>query len=859
MTSLHAVAGIGGLNVQSNLGEQFSGSIVVTGSEAVALIKSGTVSVSGGGISGTVVPQGQDRAVIRLRSAAVIQDPVLNFVVRAGNQTRQYTAMINPVNYKVQTPNVRPSQVEHQLSKTGVSPSKRRARVQESATQEYDFIKHDDVQTATSTFDEQVEKQATRQAIQRATRYHRVQAGESLASIAARYRPHNMSVQRAMRALMAANPRAFRKGTGLMYRNVTLYIPTASQFHAYANKAQRRVAQAHLHRHGASITGVAENLAKDELLDNDVSKNAVKSETASVKEPTTATVSEEKVTAPAEKVNEAVNKTVPAEDNNNGVAKKDVQPEPKPAASEPKETKPAVEPKVTEPSTPTVEENTASVSSAPTAEKMASEVIASESASAVVEPAPVASASEKPKPTKPVVNEPVEEESSDTDWMALGLGVLVGLGVVGAGAYVLQRRRNEESSDDSDDDVYEEEHIPTASEAAQRLNLGTHEAAQKPVSIPEEVYTEEVYTEPEPVQVSKNNSFDLNNFEPEIATVKTQNTEEKWDWAGDDVIASEPEPAVNVTDDSEWTNEVFEVHHEETSAPVATETEWSAETFEIHEPASTTVSEPNDDWLSDSFEINETLAEPVAPAVETTVSDDFFNMHDVEEVATPAAEAETSVSNELDSLDFNISNEPAVTPEKAPEIDTPSMDFNIADIPAVEEPKLEDNSMSFELPETIAETPAVDTPSLDLPSIEDTATSFDLPDSTAADLTFDIPAVETEQPIVDPVEMASLDSLDMLATEDYVANEPTQSEPISVAAPDELLDWHDLSNTPNDVDIVSESVGMTAPLEAKLELAKMYLEIDDAVAARETLRELISESTGSVQAQAKELLEELGG
>ncbi|MFC2507036.1 MAG: FimV/HubP family polar landmark protein, partial [Kingella sp. (in: b-proteobacteria)] len=60
-------------------------------------------------------------------------------------------------------------------------------------------------------------------------------------------------------------------------------------------------------------------------------------------------------------------------------------------------------------------------------------------------------------------------------------------------------------------------------------------------------------------------------------------------------------------------------------------------------------------------------------------------------------------------------------------------------------------------------------------------------------------------------------------------------------------------------DIVSESVGMTAPLEAKLELAKMYLEIDDAVAARETLRELISESTGSVQAQAKELLEELGG
>ena len=39
----------------------------------------------------------------------------------------------------------------------------------------------------------------------------------------------------------------------------------------------------------------------------------------------------------------------------------------------------------------------------------------------------------------------------------------------------------------------------------------------------------------------------------------------------------------------------------------------------------------------------------------------------------------------------------------------------------------------------------------------------------------------------------------------------------------------------------------------------MYLEIDDAVAARETLRELIGESTGDVQAQAKQLLSELGG
>ena len=62
-----------------------------------------------------------------------------------------------------------------------------------------------------------------------------------------------------------------------------------------------------------------------------------------------------------------------------------------------------------------------------------------------------------------------------------------------------------------------------------------------------------------------------------------------------------------------------------------------------------------------------------------------------------------------------------------------------------------------------------------------------------------------------------------------------------------------------DAGFVSEAVGMTAPLEAKLELAKMYLEIDDAVAARETLRELVEESTGDLQQQAQQLLSELGG
>ena len=88
ITSFSAVAGIGGVNVQSNLGEPFSGSIVVTGQEAQAVLQNGA-SVSGNGISGTVAPHGDGNAIIRLRSNSVVNDPILTFTVRAGNQTRQ--------------------------------------------------------------------------------------------------------------------------------------------------------------------------------------------------------------------------------------------------------------------------------------------------------------------------------------------------------------------------------------------------------------------------------------------------------------------------------------------------------------------------------------------------------------------------------------------------------------------------------------------------------------------------------------------------------------------------------------------------------------------------------------------------
>ena len=74
------------------------------------------------------------------------------------------------------------------------------------------------------------------------------------------------------------------------------------------------------------------------------------------------------------------------------------------------------------------------------------------------------------------------------------------------------------------------------------------------------------------------------------------------------------------------------------------------------------------------------------------------------------------------------------------------------------------------------------------------------------------------------------------------------AEDVSVAA--------DKSNSERG--FVSESVGMTAPLEAKYDLAKMYIEIGDPEAARETLQALIEEAEGDILHKAQKLIKELG-
>ena len=82
---------------------------------------------------------------------------------------------------------------------------------------------------------------------------------------------------------------------------------------------------------------------------------------------------------------------------------------------------------------------------------------------------------------------------------------------------------------------------------------------------------------------------------------------------------------------------------------------------------------------------------------------------------------------------------------------------------------------------------------------------------------------------------------------------------ITEASDDDVIEWESVNFADDDKEVgfISESVGMTAPLEAKYELAQMYIEIGDPDAARETLNELVDEANGDILEKSKALLAEI--
>ena len=237
MTSLSASAGLGGLNVQSHLGEPFTGSITVTGEEAQALLNGGKATISNGNLRAAVRKSG-DKAVVTIRSSKAIKDPVLVFQVGVGAQSREYTAIIDPAGYDskdVASVRTRPA-TESQSSE----PTR---NAQQPATKNNKAVGNQAAQAR-----KDVQRKAEKKQVQtapakndtaaRSGRQHLVRTGETLIAIASSIRPQGMTLDQTIQALVNANPDVFiDNNANRMLAGKVLNIPNRSELQRLAASA----------------------------------------------------------------------------------------------------------------------------------------------------------------------------------------------------------------------------------------------------------------------------------------------------------------------------------------------------------------------------------------------------------------------------------------------------------------------------------------------------------------------------------------------------------------------------------------------------------------------------------------------
>lgn len=808
-------AAIGGLNVQSNLGEPFSGSIIVTGQEAQALLRTGVVSVSGGDIHGEVVPQNNGDVVVRLRSSSNIYEPVISFVVKAGTQTRQYTALINPPQYSLPKESVQPKATKI------IADS--RSKIPQSK-----------VTKSSANTQENIPSQGTRQS----TVYHSIQRGETLSDIADKYRPDSLSKQRAMRVLIAANPKAFRAGSNgdVMYHNATLYIPTESEFYAYANLFVPKKKLTRTEKESTSSTqqAVEEKKEKSLAVENVETVDLPKDTAKEITEPEPALVKKEHQHA----------------ENTDSVA--------------------ALEEGVLAPELQKQAE-----------EEVVSEVVELEVEANHAEPEAIETDSHKEKVQtqteaevkKPVTQatENVPEVAGETDWTLLGGAGLGGLVLLGGLGYLFVRRRTSNSISDNQIESVATDDVQVRAVALAKESNKDSQASS--FDIAEGEFFVDNFEQKDQKQ---NSDFDLEEFSPEVSRSESDEynefvtiddhvqselgeNDDGWEWDTDNEQVDD-EVNIEFQEESVASREEYVSnieHHDEISVsqePVSSDDEWIDQVLVI----------PSDD-VSDTLKNEEQDEDDI---VHVEFKDDD---HDV------LAESDAELTADVSNVDSHIEFQEHIEDEHVAHSQQPAVVDDVLTFTADDYPV---ESVSLEKEQTI------DSESITL-APEDTFLDFSTEfeqethgvheeqsvnlEQDGHHLDFALDDVYADEQVDDSdnhaVETVEIDETSLNAVEiSDSEKEVVDTDSINVSIPEVStavtdLDWDESThlNDHNSVGFVSEAVGMTAPQEAKFELAKMYLEIDDAVAARETLRELITESSGELQERAKKLLDELGG
>lgn len=784
LASAPAWAGLGSLQVNSALGEPFSGSIVVTGDEAKAALH-GRPAVSGAPLQVRVTAQGQN-AVIHLRSSKPVHDPMLTFSLVTGSQGRQYTALLDP------------PERHHSAGKN------------KAAGKHHKPVHSAPVRSAR-------EKSAARAAValqnglasENAVVKYNVDNNETLMDVARKVRPQGLSLEQTMHAIQVANPNAFRNGNpDLMYRNISLDIPSTSQL---------------------------KKLSKVPL------KTAVKPE---VTQNTTPAVTKENPKVAANTGNTAASEAQTKENT--------VKAETSAASSVPAQ------------ASATIQASEVAQASAPAA-----------SAASVVKAVPV-----QPKvntqPVQPAEEEPAEE-SMLPSWWPYALAGLAGVLLIAALLWQRSRKRNsieysteydEDYSDDEDDDVVFETEpsvvsqststsVPattaktaaaatavttTASAAADDDDwswLNDAAASDKPAQADNKsVPAKEVHSEP----VSQ---------VPDKKVTEAKQEEDDTDWLNfnftDDTPATSADTAapssaeLDSNDDLSWLDQI-----DETEQP---------EVLTSHEPA---VTEPQEE-VADNTDFEWVVAEEQHPDESQAEAHQDFVLQDNASSDSDLQPSDISFSSDLDVVQPEQQSKPAASEDDSLN--------SLADLQWDEDFKFDDESkQDTSAPEEVHS------------SIEQTLAPHDQhafaaeDDAISTDIDWDSLGISDDsdnQPVVAPeadTEEIDIPSMDFALEDDKSEPAPAVNATAAPTGPtssfatgDGGQDWLEQSAEPEQVDKPLTPEQQAIPLQAKLELAKMYLEMDDAVTARQTLRELVDEANGAILAEAQNLLQQLGG
>lgn len=825
--SFGASAGLGGLNVQSHLGEPFSGSITVTGDEAQALLKGGKATVSNSNLRTSVRKSG-DKAVVTIHSSKAIKDPVLIFQVGAGSQSREYTAIIDPAGYSGKTDgssrarsggesssnysadnNSYHSQFDRQAARDRINRAIQNGNQNETVRKE--AVRKDKNNTNKPV---QTQAQSSKQQQQssvgvngteiRYGKQHLVRQGETLTEIATKIRPQGMTVEQTIQALVNANPGVFiGKDADRMLAGKVLYIPMHGDMKSTASKPAQ-----------------------------------VKPPVQEGNKPQAQGSSEKAGTATPPKETPVENTKV---ENKKEDKKEDKKAEPV------QEAKPETKPAVTTAGTP--EQNKAETGAASAEQVNVLPEPNASSATANTEPQEIsqAQADVEARIASAVATEKQQEEASSEDgglwrWLLIG-------GVAAAGLllllFLLGKRKNsavapvvgaidQDDQDEDDLDISIEDHVFPAATAPQpqpQVVAETSKSEEDGLEIEDDFDDEVFFNEPAPVAepAQENVDLDLNELDNTQASIVSgavtidEETEKRrdidWDTVESTESVYEPEP--------ENPYQHVAVVMEDRTAEVETEPQHEEEAPSVSSFAATPVSSVSDDLSEAQPEAPEEEPIPFEVEIEEPKSE-TIDVVETEEAETKSEESE-------EGWDF-FAEEPKTVKaiEPFPELgaqEETSSEVEVADIQE----------------EALSEVEAADKQA----------------DSSEEALDFVVEETEQLQTEADtqPFEIKQDEPLAFQDGEDF-SIENTQE-----ASADETIEWENLgvedtadsSNEHSGFEsgFISESVGMTAPLEAKYDLAKMYVEIGDPDAARETLTELLEDTSGEIRNKAQALMNEL--